>query len=167
MARSTLIRPRTADRVHPDVGLTVVLGDGRYGGRLWTQPFGSAYIEYGANWIHGGSDQNELFRMAFQRDMLGERLEVEDRLRGLFYTSQGQSLDAELSRKCYGMFFEAEAEAGRLYRSHNLNKKRLHNKTLLQFLEEEWERVAAGAFPDDKYPARLTPNDRIVLMVER
>lgn len=122
----------------------------RYGGRLYTLPYGDAYLEMGANWIHGGSEENDLFDVAARRSLLDvQSLLLEDRAEGLFYTSQGQSIDSQLGVKCYQMFFDAELEAGRLYRSDARMKQRLASKSLLQFLEDEWIRLADEAFGPD------------------
>jgi len=120
----------------------------RYGGRLYTAPHGEAYLEYGANWIHGGSDENVLFELASQKALLGNEPQLEDRTHGLFYTSLGQPIDSQLGQKCYQMFFEAEMNAARLYRFDHLMKRQLANKSLLVFLEEEWERLAREQFRD-------------------
>lgn len=80
--------------------------DVRYGGRLHTAPYGDAYIEFGANWVHGGSDQNELFQLARRRHLLQELHEEEDRVCGLYYTSAGQTIDPEISRRCFDLFFQ-------------------------------------------------------------
>lgn len=121
----------------------------RYGGRLHTEPHGDAYLEYGANWIHGGSEENELFKMARQRSLLGDNLNLENRTKGLFYTSNGTSIDSQLGEKCYQLFFNAEMEAGRLYRKDSRLKERLANKSLLQYLEEIWQRLAEKEFGAD------------------
>ena len=120
----------------------------RYGGRLYTAPYGEAYLEYGANWIHGGSDENVLFELAGQTALLGNQPQLEDRTNGLFYTSLGQPIDSQLGQKCYQMFFEAEMNAGRLYRFDHLMKRQLATKSLLVYLEEEWQRMAHDQFQD-------------------
>lgn len=107
----------------------------RHGGRLYTAPHGDAYLEHGANWIHGGSDENELFDMACRHSLLdGASPILENRTKGLFYTSAGQSIDAQLGEKCYKLFFDAEVGAERLFRADSRMKRRLANKSLLQFL---------------------------------
>jgi hypothetical protein len=116
---------------------------------LFTAPHGDAYLEYGANWIHGGSEENELFKLARQRSLLSDNLNFENRTKGLFYTSNGQTIDGQLGEKCYQLFFDAEMEAGRLYRSDSRMKERLASKTLLQYLEEIWQRLAEKEFGAD------------------
>ena len=117
---------------------------------MHTIPYGDAYLELGANWIHGGSEENELFEMAGRRSLLDvNSLQLEERAEGLFYTSHGESINNELGVKCYQMFFDAELEAGRLYRSDQRMKQRLASKSLLQFLEEEWKRLADAEFGTD------------------
>ena len=103
-------------------------------------------MEYGANWIHGGSEENDLFKLARQSALVADEPELENRTHGLFYTSHGRPIDSELGRKCYEMFFEAEKEAGRLYRFDSRTKKLLADKSLLQFLEEEWQRLVQREF---------------------
>ena len=126
----------------------------RYGGRLYTAPHGEAYLEYGANWIHGGSDENVLFELAGQKALIGDQPQLEDRTHGLFYTSLGQPIDSQLGQKCYQMFFEAEMNAARLYRFDHLMKRQLATKSLLVFLEEEWERLAQQQFKDASVQVR-------------
>ena len=117
---------------------------------MHTIPYGDAYLELGANWIHGGSEENELFEMAGRRSLLDvNSLQLEERAEGLFYTSHGESINNELGVMCYQMFFDAELEAGRLYRSDQRMKQRLASKSLLQFLEEEWKRLADAEFGTD------------------
>jgi len=127
----------------------------RYGGRLYTAPYGEAYLEHGANWIHGGSEENDLFKLARQNALLSndesvvpQRPLLEDRTHGLFYTSLGQAIDSQLGHKCYQLFFEAEMNATRHYRFDHRTKKRLATKSLLDFLEEEWLRLVLREFPD-------------------
>ena len=94
-------------------------------------------MEHGANWIHGGSggDENELFDVAVSNSLLdGDRLELEDREGGLFYTSDGSSIDGQFGQKCYNLFFDAEVGAEKLFRADSRMKRRLANKSLLQFL---------------------------------
>ena len=131
------------------VSIDLTLDIDRYGGRLFTAPHGDAYLEYGANWIHGGSEENELFKLARQRSLLGDNLNLENRTKGLFYTSAGQSIDGQLGEKCYKLFFDAEMEAGRLYRTDSRMKQRMASKSLLQYLEEIWQRLAEREFGAD------------------
>lgn len=92
-------------------------------------------MEYGANWIHGGSDENELFSLARRNALLdGKQLQLENRTKGLFYTSAGQSIDGQFGELCYRLFFDAELEAERLYRADSRAKQRLAKKSLLEFL---------------------------------
>lgn len=139
-----------ADHLHTNgIDDVVILeASNRYGGRLYTAPYGEAYLEYGANWIHGGSDENILFELAGQTALLGNQPQLEDRTNGLFYTSLGQPIDSQLGQKCYQMFFEAEMNAGRLYRFDHLMKRQLAAKSLLVYLEEEWQRMAHDQFQD-------------------
>lgn len=111
-----------------------------------TVPYGDAYLEYGANWIHGGSEENQLFKLARQRRLIGDTWDLENRTKGFFYTSAGQTIDAILGEKCYQLFFDAESEAGRLYRFDSRTKERLANKSLLQYLEDVWQRLADREF---------------------
>jgi monoamine oxidase len=129
--------------------LTIFFISYRYGGRLFTAPHGDAYLEYGANWIHGGSEENELFKLARQRSLLSDNLNLENRTKGFFYTSTGQTIDGQLGEKCYQLFFDAETEAGRLYRSDSRMKQKLASKSLLQYLEEVWQRLAEKEFGAD------------------
>ncbi|KAI9562668.1 hypothetical protein GHT06_010122 [Daphnia sinensis] len=140
-----------ADHLRRNGVMNVVIleASSRYGGRLFTAPHGDAYLEYGANWIHGGSEENELFKLARQRSLLSDTLNLENRTKGLFYTSAGQTIDGQLGEKCYQLFFDAEMEAGRLYRSDSRMKQRLANKSLLQYLEEVWQRLAEKEFGAD------------------
>lgn len=121
---------------------------------MFTAPYGDAYLEFGANWIHGGSDENELFRLARRNSLLSAEPATEDRVTGLFYTSQGDPIDAELGARCYELFFEAELNASLLYRDNHLLKNRLQHKSLQQFLEEEWNRVAGIEFGPAEDPRR-------------
>ena len=62
--------------------------DFRWGGRVKSEQNGKAWMEIGANWIHGGSYSNPVFNMAVNSDLLhwGEKkIQRFSRRNGFYY----------------------------------------------------------------------------------
>lgn len=79
---------------------------GRSGGRIKTGQLGNNILEIGANWIHGPSEENPVFRLARQYGLLEpEALTPENQAMDVaghppwvpnFFTSSGRKLNAEV-----------------------------------------------------------------------
>ncbi|XP_039994333.1 peroxisomal N(1)-acetyl-spermine/spermidine oxidase [Xiphias gladius] len=95
----------------------------RSGGRIKTGRLGQNIVEIGANWIHGPSEQNPVFRMARQYGLLDpEALTLENQamdIGGLLpwvpnvFSSSGRKLNAEDISPALEMFNELLNESSR------------------------------------------------------
>ena len=61
---SGLSAASTALDLNPDLDLVVIEARDRVGGRVYTRTVDEIPLEMGAQWIHGDSDENDLYIMA-------------------------------------------------------------------------------------------------------
>lgn len=73
----------------------------RLGGRIHTADFGHGYVELGANWCHGASQDNCLFNLVNTFRLLERPLQLFDRSLGAFLHSSGTALNQELAHQLY------------------------------------------------------------------
>uniref|UniRef100_A0A8C5SSZ6 L-amino-acid oxidase n=1 Tax=Laticauda laticaudata TaxID=8630 RepID=A0A8C5SSZ6_LATLA len=102
--------------------LRLLEASGRAGGRIRSARFGKGVVEVGAQWIHGPSKENPVFRLAAEAGLLdaaalseeNQRVEAGGRPAGPFawYSSQGRELDPEAGRSA-GAFFSGLLEEAR------------------------------------------------------
>ena len=87
-------------------GLKVLILEARdrLGGRMFTQS-GDGVLEYGAQWIHGGSNKNPLFKYAKSKSLLGDKLRRydDDYIPGAF-TSSGRKIDEDIANSAWDIY---------------------------------------------------------------
>lgn len=94
----------------------------RSGGRVKTGRMGNNIIEIGANWIHGPSEENPVFRLARQYDLLeaealtpeNQSIEIKGHPPWLsnWFSSSGKKLSYEDTYSAVGMFNDLMDESG-------------------------------------------------------
>ncbi|KAM9324109.1 peroxisomal N(1)-acetyl-spermine/spermidine oxidase [Gastrophryne carolinensis] len=99
---------------------------GRTGGRIRTQSFAKGLIEVGAQWIHGPSPQNPIFRLAAQFGLLRPEALLEENQKinvgghpaelPVVYSSSGKQVDPNLVMNVSSMY------SGWLEKSRNFTK---------------------------------------------
>ncbi|KAG8137751.1 hypothetical protein E2320_004965 [Naja naja] len=104
--------------------LRLLEASGRAGGRIRSASFGKGVVEVGAQWIHGPSKENPVFRLASEAGLLdddalseeNQQVEVGGHPAGPFawYSSQGRELDPEVGRSA-GAFFSGLLEEARAF----------------------------------------------------
>ncbi|XP_026542992.1 peroxisomal N(1)-acetyl-spermine/spermidine oxidase [Notechis scutatus] len=104
--------------------LRLLEASGRAGGRIRSARFGKGVVEVGAQWIHGPSKENPVFRLAAEAALLdddalseeNQQVEAGGHPAGPFawYSSQGRELDPEVGRSA-GAFFAGLLEEARAF----------------------------------------------------
>ena len=87
-------------------------------------------LELGAQWIHGGSEENSVWREAKRAGLLGE---VDEDEVGRVVDAAGNKVDEVLAEKAWQIYQQVDWKEGPQYRRH-LHRllKKLKNSTVLQ-----------------------------------
>jgi len=98
--------------------VTIIEGENRIGGRIFTQKYGNSTIEMGAQWIHG-EDSNPVFELACANDLVDQMaLRNPDKKESLFYTSTGGFIHPSVIRETGMMLDNIFNEANKFARGH-------------------------------------------------
>ncbi|XP_060781934.1 peroxisomal N(1)-acetyl-spermine/spermidine oxidase isoform X2 [Neoarius graeffei] len=137
----------------------IIEATSRSGGRVKTGRLGGKILEIGANWIHGPSQENPVFRLATQYQLLDDEslseenqsIEV-DSLPLLFstwLTSSGKKLEAEESAPALEVFLMLLKKCQEFY-----NNNRAPISSVGEFLKTEVLRISKEEWKDDE-PRKL------------
>ncbi|KAG2463342.1 PAOX oxidase, partial [Polypterus senegalus] len=99
---------------HGFKNVKILEASGRSGGRIKSTTFGNGIVEIGANWIHGPSKENPVFRLACEHKLLDDKSMSEENqavdvgghppFLPVFYSSSGKRLGPEIVEPASQLF---------------------------------------------------------------
>lgn len=135
--------------------IRIIEATSRSGGRVKTGRLDGKIVEIGANWIHGPSQKNPVFRLACQYQLLDEECMAEenqsvdiDGLPPLFSTwlsSSGKKLEAEVMAPAVEVFLTLLKKCQEFY-----NSSRAPMSSVGEFLKTEALRISNDEWKEDE-----------------
>ncbi|ESO86196.1 hypothetical protein LOTGIDRAFT_235550 [Lottia gigantea] len=127
--------------------IQILEADCRTGGRIQTVPFNGkedCQIELGAQFIHGASKKNSVYKVAKRHNLLGGEV---DWYQGIYATEDGHRIPQHIVMKTMDLAFDVEDQLEEEFkRKYNLKGE---DRNLYGYLNSRFVELALG-FPADK-----------------